>query len=126
MRHVGSLVLWPKNQSRTVRTACFMVATLAHKLPPAASGIKRKAVNARHFGRAADNLSRVGPTALFGLVSVSAQWPAWSLWLLVVLLWILVVVVDELVKRAERKRHERHQKYLKVLFATRLGMWSPK
>ncbi|PHJ16883.1 transmembrane protein [Cystoisospora suis] len=67
-----------------------------------------------------------GTTATLSVSRAALQWPAWSVWLLVVLLWILVVVVDELVKRAERKRHERHQKYLKVLFATRLGMWSPK
>ncbi|KFH10323.1 putative transmembrane protein [Toxoplasma gondii MAS] len=53
-------------------------------------------------------------------------WPHWSLCLLAGLLWIFVVIVDELVKRVERQTHEHHQKYLKVLFATRLGMWSPK
>ncbi|CBZ54129.1 conserved hypothetical protein [Neospora caninum Liverpool] len=53
-------------------------------------------------------------------------WPHWSLCVIAGFLWIFVVIVDELVKRVERQRHEQHQKYLKVLFATRLGMWSPK
>ncbi|PFH35031.1 hypothetical protein BESB_059180 [Besnoitia besnoiti] len=56
----------------------------------------------------------------------SLAWPHWSLCLIAVILWFFVIVTDELVKRVERQTHEQNQKYLKVLFATRLGMWSPK
>ncbi len=54
-------------------------------------------------------------------------WPGYAFWV-ALLGWGLlgIVCVDELVKAVDRKYHRKLQKYLKVVFDTRLGMWSPK
>eukprot|EP01069_Polyplicarium_translucidae_P003094 Polyplicarium_translucidae@DN2211_c0_g1_i3.p1 len=47
-------------------------------------------------------------------------WVSWLIWL------VLVVLIDERVKAVDKSAHEKQQKYLRLLFTTRLGMWSPK
>jgi len=39
---------------------------------------------------------------------------------------LLFLLLDELLKIVQRRRKKRLQKYLRLLFDTRLGMWSPK
>jgi len=53
--------------------------------------------------------------------------PSVQQWLLYVALWpVLAVLVSEGTKRRDRRYHMHLQKTLRVLFNTRLGMWSPK
>jgi len=53
--------------------------------------------------------------------------PHWEAWALLLGLWpVLAVAVSEGTKRRDRRYHMHLQKTLRVLFNTRLGMWSPK
>lgn len=54
------------------------------------------------------------------------QYPDTTLILLLVIFSISLLVINETLKRIEEKIKINRQKYLKVLFGTRLGMWSPK
>jgi len=54
-------------------------------------------------------------------------WPRWEVWAIYVGVWPLVAIaVSECTKRRDRRYHVHLQKTLRVLFNTRLGMWSPK
>jgi len=71
------------------------------------------------------NISEEAPRFLAGL---ERQYGAggWGLALLGGF-WIgAILLVDEIVKAMDRRSHRQLQKYLKVVFDTRLGMWSPK
>lgn len=53
--------------------------------------------------------------------------PSWQYWLGYMFLWpFLAVLISEGAKRRDRRYHTHLQKTLRVLFNTRLGMWSPK
>jgi len=53
--------------------------------------------------------------------------PNWEVWLIYVGAWPMVaVLVSECTKRRDRRYHMDLQRTLRVLFNTRLGMWSPK
>eukprot|EP00929_Paragymnodinium_shiwhaense_P042055 TRINITY_DN21833_c0_g1_i1.p1 TRINITY_DN21833_c0_g1~~TRINITY_DN21833_c0_g1_i1.p1 ORF type:complete len:1398 (-),score=287.37 TRINITY_DN21833_c0_g1_i1:183-4376(-) len=57
----------------------------------------------------------------------SIQMPTWDMWLIYVALWpACAVLVSEATKRHDRRYHMDLQRTLRVLFNTRLGMWSPK
>jgi len=48
-------------------------------------------------------------------------------WIAMAAGWIpIIVALNEMVKYRDRSFHRKSQKYLRVLFSTRLGMWSPK
>ncbi|SCM02466.1 conserved Plasmodium protein, unknown function [Plasmodium chabaudi adami] len=54
------------------------------------------------------------------------QYPDTTLILLLAVFSVILLVINETLKRIEEKIKINRQKYLKVLFGTRLGMWSPK
>ncbi|SCM07249.1 conserved Plasmodium protein, unknown function [Plasmodium chabaudi adami] len=54
------------------------------------------------------------------------QYPDTTLILLLAVFSMILLVINETLKRIEEKIKINRQKYLKVLFGTRLGMWSPK
>ncbi|KJP86483.1 hypothetical protein AK88_03859 [Plasmodium fragile] len=54
------------------------------------------------------------------------QFPDATLSILVLIFSLIILVINETLKRVEARIKTNRQKYLKVLFGTRLGMWSPK
>lgn len=53
--------------------------------------------------------------------------PSWDAWVAYIGIWPLVAVaVSECAKRRDHKYHVHLQRTLRVLFNTRLGMWSPR
>eukprot|EP00413_Alexandrium_margalefii_P050403 CAMPEP_0204611422 /NCGR_PEP_ID=MMETSP0661-20131031/62014_1 /ASSEMBLY_ACC=CAM_ASM_000606 /TAXON_ID=109239 /ORGANISM="Alexandrium margalefi, Strain AMGDE01CS-322" /LENGTH=447 /DNA_ID=CAMNT_0051623267 /DNA_START=1 /DNA_END=1344 /DNA_ORIENTATION=+ len=53
--------------------------------------------------------------------------PRWEAWVACIGVWpLFAILVSEWTKRRDRKYHVHLQKTLRVLFNTRLGMWSPK
>ncbi|VWU52493.1 conserved protein, unknown function, partial [Hepatocystis sp. ex Piliocolobus tephrosceles] len=54
------------------------------------------------------------------------QYPDATLIILIVIFNVLIIIINEVLKKIEEKIRINRQKYLKVLFGTRLGMWSPK
>ncbi|SBO23817.1 conserved Plasmodium membrane protein, unknown function [Plasmodium knowlesi strain H] len=54
------------------------------------------------------------------------QFPDATLSVLIVIFSLIILVTNEALKRVEARIKTNRQKYLKVLFGTRLGMWSPK
>lgn len=66
------------------------------------------------------------------LLSCGSDWhpihvPRWESWLMYIGIWPLFAIgVSECTKRRDRRYHLHLQKTLRVLFNTRLGMWSPK
>lgn len=54
------------------------------------------------------------------------QYPDILLVSLLVVFSVLILATNEIIKKIEEKIEIHRQKYLKVLFGTRLGMWSPK
>ncbi|ETW36393.1 hypothetical protein PFTANZ_02945 [Plasmodium falciparum Tanzania (2000708)] len=45
---------------------------------------------------------------------------------LMVIFNVVILIINEILKKVEERIKINRQKYLKVLFGTRLGMWSPK
>lgn len=60
----------------------------------------------------------------------AANWQSiptgWAWWIILILSLIANVWVVEVTKKIARHTFEKDQKFLKLLFQTRLGMWSPK
>ncbi|SOS78848.1 conserved Plasmodium membrane protein, unknown function [Plasmodium sp. gorilla clade G1] len=54
------------------------------------------------------------------------QYPDTVLITLMVIFNIVILIINEILKKVEERIKINRQKYLKVLFGTRLGMWSPK
>ncbi|CRG99056.1 conserved Plasmodium membrane protein, unknown function [Plasmodium relictum] len=54
------------------------------------------------------------------------QYPDTALIFLMIIFNLLILITNEILKKVEEKIKINRQKYLKVLFGTRLGMWSPK
>ncbi|SBT33181.1 conserved Plasmodium membrane protein, unknown function [Plasmodium ovale wallikeri] len=54
------------------------------------------------------------------------RYPDITLTVLIVIFSIVILTINETLKKVEEKIKINRQKYLKVLFGTRLGMWSPK
>ncbi|CRG97208.1 conserved Plasmodium membrane protein, unknown function [Plasmodium gallinaceum] len=54
------------------------------------------------------------------------QYPDTTLIILMIIFNLLILITNEILKKVEEKIKINRQKYLKVLFGTRLGMWSPK
>ncbi|KMZ81688.1 hypothetical protein PVIIG_05054 [Plasmodium vivax India VII] len=56
----------------------------------------------------------------------AVQLPDATLGILTVIFSLIILATNETLKRVEARIKTNRQKYLKVLFGTRLGMWSPK
>ncbi|EWC76358.1 hypothetical protein C923_02972 [Plasmodium falciparum UGT5.1] len=54
------------------------------------------------------------------------QYPDTVLITLMVIFNVVILIINEILKKVEERIKINRQKYLKVLFGTRLGMWSPK
>ncbi|CEM36670.1 unnamed protein product [Vitrella brassicaformis CCMP3155] len=55
-----------------------------------------------------------------------SQGPSWVLWVVFACWPAVVLAIDETIKTVDRRQHQKLQKYLRIVFNTRLGMWSPK
>jgi len=77
-------------------------------------------------------LLHTGVGAMMVVVSCGSEWhdihlPGWESWLVYIGIWpLFAIAVSECTKRRDRQYHVHLQKTLRVLFNTRLGMWSPK
>uniref|UniRef100_A0A7S4WHY4 Cation-transporting P-type ATPase C-terminal domain-containing protein n=1 Tax=Alexandrium monilatum TaxID=311494 RepID=A0A7S4WHY4_9DINO len=65
-------------------------------------------------------------------ISCGSDWhsihlPRWESWVACIGIWpLFAIFVSECTKRRDRRYHVQMQKTLRVLFNTRLGMWSPR
>eukprot|EP00927_Polykrikos_kofoidii_P045288 TRINITY_DN39211_c0_g1_i1.p1 TRINITY_DN39211_c0_g1~~TRINITY_DN39211_c0_g1_i1.p1 ORF type:complete len:1388 (-),score=190.97 TRINITY_DN39211_c0_g1_i1:250-4413(-) len=65
-------------------------------------------------------------------MNCSSHWemihvPSWEVWVILFIVWpAMAVALSECTKHKDRKSHNYLQRTLRVLFNTRLGMWSPK
>lgn len=59
-----------------------------------------------------------------GFENVSAPPALW--WSVAASSLVMTVAISEATKALQRSQHRSEQKFLKLLFQTRLGMWSPK
>ncbi|KNC38095.1 hypothetical protein PFLG_03053 [Plasmodium falciparum RAJ116] len=59
-------------------------------------------------------------------ICVYKYYPDTVLITLMVIFNVVILIINEILKKVEERIKINRQKYLKVLFGTRLGMWSPK